>query len=246
MQPLRLLCAVLLAGSSQASLSGNFGMPGSPSAVAPNERSHDVPRCPEYQSLAASAWSRTTAGDHLIKVTTPGITASQRRISVADDGGALRIQAFRPLHLLGGRACLPRTAHISGEGRHELLEGRLDFPPGADVSGATVRSVQGGVEITVASSRKRHEGVRLRGSSEQEHASERRVRGRHSQEDLEASKRLGQATVEQEPSLPPQPSPRDLALAQGVEILDEEYLWPAKNPDAATGWYDTRGDFHEY
>jgi len=36
------------------------------------------------------------------------------------------------------------------------------------------------------------------------------------------------------------------AHAQGVEVVEEEFPWPEKLADAAAGWLDNRGDFHEY
>merc|ERR1719330_1425276 len=42
------------------------------------------------------------------------------------------------------------------------------------------------------------------------------------------------------------PSPTELAVAQGVEVVEEDFPWPEKQADAAAGWWDNRGDFHEY
>ena len=48
----------------------------------------------------------------------------------------------------------------------------------------------------------------------------------------------------------PEPGPVndlvDLPPSDGVEVTDEEYEYPEKDPDAAEGWFDVRGDFQLY
>ena len=41
---------------------------------------------------------------------------------------------------------------------------------------------------------------------------------------------------------------RQVALppSDGVEVIEEDYEYPAKDADASDGWTDARGEFHEY
>lgn len=152
---------------------------------------------------------------------------------------------------------MPRHARLSSDGRFEILEGVVALPRGADVDGARVRHEQDGLRITMPVAARKHgeaDSERLQ-FQQQEHQRRKpavgsRVHGAEAGRGGTLASTPAAAAVHRKP--PAQlrkktgPTPQELALAQGVEMVSEEYPWPKKHPDAAEGWYDNRGEFHEY
>jgi len=62
----------------------------------------------------------------------------------------------------------------------------------------------------------------------------------------DATKRATPALAPALAVAPAVPTPEELALGQGVEIVEEDYPWPEKRADAAEGWWDNRGEFQYY
>jgi len=256
LSPLSCACFLLLYVSRCQGFYGDFGLPSHSRGFAPLRRTaRAAPRCPEYQAMTLSDWTPSShgLGEVQLFAATPGAAASQRRTWLSDDGATLRIRAARPVHLLGGRGCLPRNARLSSDGRYEILEGVVALPRGGDVDGARVRHEEDGVRITMPLAARRQREIDaerlLLQQQQQQHqrqraaAAGRSVRGAQADRGSTTPGRGSSTSVK---PVAAGPTPEEWALAQGVEIVSEEYPWPEKHPNAAEGWYDNRGEFHEY
>merc|ERR1712039_1017652 len=136
-----------------------------------------------------------------------------------------------------------------------VFQTEVPVPAGSDSSRATVRGVTNGLQITVPlAMRPGYESMRAPSTFQPDHAapgtgaevkqtsaaptSAERAGVAPSEGTTLGAGALAQRVVA--------PAPEELALAQGVEIVEEEYPWPQKRADASEGWWDNRGEFHSY
>jgi len=212
----------------------------------PGLRSTPPLPCPKYSPMSVSDWSRSHTGGFEFRVSLPGVPASHRRVWL--EGGRVRIHGARPVsrqHL----ACLPRGARISQDGRYEIFEAAVPVSAAADPSRATLQQKGSTLQIVMPS----HTGLaedttasaRPSPSSQGPSADSGDMSAGTVEDDRAAPRAQKEAQLEY---LPHQhlPSPAEHALAQGIEIIEEAFPWPEKEADAAAGWWDNRGDFHEY
>merc|ERR1712048_444541 len=174
----------------------------------------------------------------------PGVHHDNRRVWLGDDGSALQVRAARSLSAQGGRRCLPRSAKLSADGGAEILDLEIPLPVTAvDATRAVVRNVQGGVEVLVPLLPKSEQASR-RSSATRVNPTATPGTVPPVQVDSVTTQRRFKAT-EQTPVIRPKPT-WTLPSSEGVEVVEED--WPAEDklPDAASGWLDNRGDFHEY
>jgi len=158
---------------------------------------------------------------------------------------------------------------LSTDGRFEVFETAVLVPPRGDAARATLRNVNNGLLITVPDIVVADflEDVGVQGSSPPQPSQARSEAGLHWKQtsnppepaelagNAASVRREKQVASEGETASPGvrasstavvTPTPRELALAQGVEIVDEDYPWPEKLADASEGWWDNRGEFHDY
>lgn len=215
-------------------------------------RDHHPPSpCPEYKTGEASRWRDAGDGSLVAFVALPGVAMGDRQVWLDSDGRTVRVRAARalPAH---GRACLPRNAQISRDGRSELLEFSVPVPSAGVASRAVVRDVRGGIALIVPRARAPERAPRLH--------------ERESPQDAKAQEvsSLGSPglKIEATPVQGPVPEERAAAVksrqvlamksmvvlppSDGVEVIEEAWPEPEKQSDAAEGWWDNRGDFHAY
>lgn len=215
--------------------------------------------------MSVSRWSRASQGTLQMTATLPAVPAKHRSIELSRDGATIHVRAARPIPPQGAR-CLPRDAQLSQDGRFELFQADVAVPGGADGGRAVLRRLADGLAVTVplrhSSPAPRAEAV----PSELQTASAPRAEAPApgprqprrwtpvqpppaAQAPSPASRQPRRAAP-----MPPQgaaqalrgPSAGELARAQGVDLVEEEFPWPEKSADAVAGWRDNRGDFHEY
>jgi len=178
------------------------------------------PACPQYNALQLSEW-QPTSGGYKLEAVLPGVRSAERRTQLSTDGKHVEIRGIRPVPTRGrmlAPECLPRSAQLSENGRYEILEASIALPRDADVAGATVRpSGHDGIQVTVPVPR-RSEPV------------------------TEPKASRAAAPV---PKLPQRP-PVQLPSSAGVEVVDEEFIYPKKSSDAASGYMDNRGEWQSY
>jgi len=198
-------------------------------------------RCPPYEDIQTSRWRQLEDGSAFMQISLPGVHASNRRFFVADDGQGLEVKAARALPSSRGRACLPRGAEVSADGRHEILRRTLPVPEGFEAEEVKLQSKGSSiVEIRVppkqrlpqgaAPEKPRHQVATPAGVGSAS-------AGRHHRR---------APTVPQSP-VPLPSKPANLPPADGIEVLDDDYPEePIKDADACEGYYDNRGEFHYY
>lgn len=155
----------------------------------------------------------------------------------------MRIQAARPVPRQG-RACLPRSAHVSRDGRHELFHTKVSIPPTVDPYRAVLRPSQGGLQIVVP----RHKPVHVEhqgtgnGNGNSKVSEVRRAEPRPGASKEAAMEQVAMASSKHGNS----PGGTSQVREQDAEVAEEDFPWPEKLADAAAGWWDNRGEFHEY
>eukprot|EP00929_Paragymnodinium_shiwhaense_P032050 TRINITY_DN17837_c0_g1_i1.p1 TRINITY_DN17837_c0_g1~~TRINITY_DN17837_c0_g1_i1.p1 ORF type:complete len:320 (-),score=56.32 TRINITY_DN17837_c0_g1_i1:441-1319(-) len=223
-------------------------------------------RCPPYEEIETSSWQRLADGRASLRVLLPGVEPANRRFSVTEGGEALNVRAARLLPPRG-RACLPRGAEVSADGRYEILDKSFRVPEGLDASEATIHNRQNNiVEIRVPAA-----PLRRRAAAPPAPAPEQRFEGRQQEapqartarNTVEGPRQRAQRAPAPAPrapraprgvapaALPRRPSwlpskPANLPSSLDIEVVEE--AWPAepKNQDAAEGWFDNRGEFQYY
>jgi len=182
------------------------------------------PRCPPYRAMDVQrSWAKDVDGSHILQATLPGVDAKNRHVRLNGDGSLLEFIAARALPA-AGRVCLPRDAHVSTDGRYEILKTAVGIPSGGDINRMSMRHTSDGVEI------------KLPALVVAPPKASTNVRGA-------APKRSVKHTAVDTPTEAVAPLPYP---SHGVEVVEEQYHWPEKLPDAAEGFYDNRGDFHYY
>lgn len=234
-----------------------WGWPLSHGAQARQQRSlRQLPPCPQYRPLSLSEWAQTPAGHLQLRASLPGVASSHRRVWLGEDGSVLHLRALRPLPARGA-SCLPRGTQLSADGRFEVFETTVRVPPQGDASRATLREATSGLLITVplrAVQRPGYVGMPASSLPAAVHvASGKPARATYSAPARAAVAPGTAGSTSAEGARAPAPTPvttsltpEELALAQGVEIVEEEYPWPEKRSDAAEGWWDNRGEFQYY
>lgn len=197
--------------------------------------------------MSVSEWSRSSTGHLELSASLPGVHASHRRVWLGEGGRTLRIRAARPIPLQDP-ACLPRGARLSKDGTSEIFDATFPVVPAAAAArpavqqeGSTLRIlVPTHTEIPVDDANDaKTEDAQLASLSPQAPTGDI---ARPRAQDLVPKSRYH---IKQPKQLRSQriPTPEEL---EDVEVLDEDFLWPEKQADAASGWWDNRGEFHEY
>lgn len=182
--------------------------------------------CPQYEAMQLQpSWQIGADGSRRLHVALPGVDPRNRHARLSDDGSLLQVSAARELPARG-RACIPRTARVSADGRYELFKDVVPLPGGYDSRRMQIQHAHSGLEFILPPQNLWSPPTRLATDS----------RGSSSA-----------ASVGQPPMVDPSLSQPSLPYpSDGIEVVDEEYQWPEKSPDAVEGFYDNRGDFHEY
>eukprot|EP00438_Fugacium_kawagutii_P005931 Skav229281 [mRNA] locus=scaffold952:380371:386639:- [translate_table: standard] len=154
---------------------------------------------------------------------------------------------------------------MTEDGRFEILEASVRVPPG-DMSRATVRQLRHGLEITVP--RKVHHvphhvphgmphqqasPVDFQAEFERKSSSPSspsspsffQEKGEvHSKETMDEPPTVTESTESTtEPTVSPKASKESkvsLPPSDGIQVLEEEYEFPEKDPDASEGWIDVK------
>merc|ERR1712190_341661 len=156
-------------------------------------------------------------GGYSIRVSLPGARPEHHLTWLSEDGASVQFRAARALPARG-LECLSSEARLSQDGRHEILEATVPLPDDSDPTHATVRRTSDGLEVVIP---------KLAPASVSSHAENSAL---FAETDMQSSS----------------PRPAALVMIDGIEITDEEMPEPEKDVDAAEGWWDLRGMFHEY
>lgn len=106
-----------------------------------------------------SDW-QISANRHLtLQVSLPGVHHDDMEASLSNDASSINIQGVRSLPS-GGRACLPRDAKVSANGRYEILSLAIPVPSIGDANGASIRKLRGGLRISMPPQTQSQEGER--------------------------------------------------------------------------------------
>jgi len=181
--------------------------------------------------MEVSRWTQEPGENFVtLEVQLPGVGRQQRKLELSEDGRKLFIKAARPA---GRRACLPQTAQLTRDGRHELFTKELVVPEGLDMDRAEVHHSRDGLEISAPWLRQTKAKADTRASSGHARGSQR---GKASKE---------ASTFRYIPPAPVVPR-ANLASSDGLEVVDEPWPEPTKLATAAEGWYDNRNVFQPY
>jgi hypothetical protein len=196
-------------------------------------------------------------------VTLPQVHTDNVHMRVVD-GKALRVQALRHVEASGGRFCLPSEATLSSDGRAEVLELLIPVPPGVDAKSVSAKRSREGLLLLAP---RRAETYKTQGHETQDKKSSQVGDDNHDARGVLAPSaipaNLRSSAVEQRNvgmksdrapassagrfrQLPTQGQVLELPSSDGIEVDDAEWLEVEKDEDAASGWWDNRGDFHEY
>lgn len=223
------------------------------------DRYYQPPPCPQYQSMRLSEWTRQPDGRLSLAVLLPGVRQENREAWLSEDGKRLHIRGIRPLSARG-RQCLPQSARLSRDGRHELLEATVPLPSGAQPSRAELRQERQGLRVTVPLAPRRIEvppelppqHLGQQPSQRPDHGPTQQLpHGQQGPPGLQlerpAQNQAAPATSSPPARPTPPPAPKlNLPPSTGLVVEEEDYPEPAKRPDAASGWLDNRGKFHSY
>jgi len=208
--------------------------------------------CPRYQSMHLSDWQVAANQQLVLDISLPNVRHQDMRASLSSDGSTIHMKAWRHLPARG-RACLPAGASVSHDGRYEVLEADIPVPGMVDGERASMRELRGGMRISVPhrprpqemsaprrgwpqATATRDEGSssgrsRTHANAHREAAATAALPGSRTQGPSEYAR--ARVTV----ALPP---------STGIQVEDDVFPWPQKNPDASEGWLDNRGDFQFY
>jgi hypothetical protein len=216
----------------------------------------DVPKrprpCPQYEPLQTSEW-RDISGLKLgLRVSLPNVEYENMDVRLGKDGTTMHVRGVRGLPVYG-RRCLPRGAHMSSDGRYEILEVDVSVPAEGDAQKNHVRHVRGGLQIEVPrrarppmppSRRhsKRNGATAQDAQSGSIHAETQQV----SAQDTAQSSPLKYNSVR--PMRLGRPARTSIVLppSTGIHVEDADFPWPDKNEDASEGWTDNRGESQSY
>jgi hypothetical protein len=160
---------------------------------------------------------------------------------LGDDGLTLHLKAARSPSTQGGRHCLPRSAKLSADGSAEILDLEIPLPVElVDAQRVVVRNVEGGVEVLAPLVAK---PVRPRARDWASRASPGATVSQTEANPIATSQPF--KAKQSPPGIQAKPT-WTLPPSDGVEVVDED--WPAEEKllDAASGWWDNRGEFQEY
>jgi len=210
----------------------------------------DLPPCPEYQPMWASKWEKIPSGHFLLRGTLPGVQSNTRRVWLDPSGTTLHIQAARPVPARG-RRCLPSSARISSDGRFEVYAASVALPRTANAAGGTIQQIPNGIEVLLPVIPTAISGAKHRSSAMANVAHNARLNPAREVRRWEKQLRspsVGTVTEESSKTrVSLTPMPKSLPeIPEGVEVFDIEPEELLKDPDAANGWYDNRGEFQEY
>merc|ERR1740123_1170741 len=231
---------------------GNTGLSSGPRGNSwPGLWSAPQPPCPQYRPMSVSNWRRSSTGGFELSASLPGVPASHRHVWLEEGDRALRIHAARPVsrELL---ACLPRGTRVSQDGRYEIFDATVPVAATADHSRAALRQKGSALRIVMPLRTEVAEDTtataRPSSSSRSPSADDSvEMSAAGTAEDVDRAPCAHNQDAQLEHlSRQQSPSPTELALAQGVEVVEEDFPWPEKQADAAAGWWDNRGDLHEY
>lgn len=102
--------------------------------------------CPQYRPVQLSGWRAAADQTLSVDVELPNVRNQDVRASLSSDGSTIHVKAWRPVPPRG-LACLPPSASVSGDGRHEILGAEVRIPEIADGHGATMRELRGGLRF---------------------------------------------------------------------------------------------------
>mmetsp|Transcript_17556 Transcript_17556/g.33021 ORF Transcript_17556/g.33021 Transcript_17556/m.33021 type:complete len:241 (+) Transcript_17556:68-790(+) len=206
---------------------GHVGHLRGPSMWAAEEQLR--PPCPKYRPIELGEWKEVITphgGAYELQVALPGVRPQDREVELTADGRGVHIVGARQVPSRGhfrALECLPRDARLSRDGRFEILEALMRLPRGADATRATVQHGRQGLEILVP-----------------------RAPPAEPPRQSYPPRQTGPLHPPSVPEKPEQkvevPSPR----TDGIEIEDQEYQYPEKDPDASEGWMNNRNEFQMY
>lgn len=181
-------------------------------------RQFELPACPQYKPIAVSTWQEVPGSRYSTHVSLPGVRPGDYRVWLSSDGASLHVRAVRALPARGSE-CVPGKAHLSQDGRHEILDATVPLPDDADSLQVAVKNAGDVLEVILPK--------KVSGNADQSMPNS-----------MFASEVLDAQTSS--------PNPSTMVVNDGIEITDEETPEPEKDADAAEGWWDLRGEFHEY
>lgn len=191
--------------------------------------------CPRYEPAQLSRWTEGPAGAASLQAVLPGVRSEHREASLSSDGLRLHVRGWRPLPA-GGRACVPRDARLSRDGRYELLEVSAPVPAVLDTSKATLRRTDEGLAVTMPLLAGQGHGGGTAAESAAA-ASPATPAGQKRPTPAPQRRRVPPAPKVLRPTLPP---------SDGLVVEEEELPPLEKRPDASEGWFDLRGEFQRY
>mmetsp|Transcript_98594 Transcript_98594/g.234863 ORF Transcript_98594/g.234863 Transcript_98594/m.234863 type:complete len:259 (-) Transcript_98594:192-968(-) len=219
-----------------------FGGFGSHRAWPYHEEAYRPP-CPQYKPMELGDWEEAITpygGAYQLSVMLPGVHPQNRLVELLEGGRGVHISGYRQVPTRGrvrALECLPDDARLSRDGRYEILDAKVLFPQDADASQASVRHGRQGLEVTAPL--RREPRVRLPPRVPAEAMQHERPQPaveetRRNSKPSVSSRRIATAELQMAPR------------TDGIEITEEEYPYPEKDPDAAEGWFDNRNEFQPY
>lgn len=180
-------------------------------------------------------------GNRQITVEMPDVHQQHRKVwmEATGEGHVLHFEALRALPQ-GGVRCLPRGAQLTRDGRAEVLRTSVPVPEELLSETAHLRHTRSGVAVTMQSRGR----SQARGAWQPSKPAARYAPG--PTPDGQASKSQVSARSTATLRGVARPARHARYVADGVEVVEEPPRWPEKLEDAVSGWWDNRGDFHEY
>lgn len=186
------------------------------------------PYCPQYEGLKVSDWEMVDSprgSGYFLQAIFPGVTPRERQVQLTEDRTQLYVRGIRPVQTR--RACLPRTARVSADGRSELIEVVVPLPANVDVGAMKLLRTRNGLEVFLPTM-----------------PHERPVPGSNA-DTLVPQSTPSRINTRARPTQIQRPVIK-LPPSDGLEVIAEEYDELPKKPDACSGWTDNRGEFHLY
>lgn len=220
----------------------------------------DTPPCPAYQPMVAYGWDLVPNKGFVARAVLPGVLPEGRRAWLSEDGSKVHLRAARRLPARG-RRCLPNSARISADGRHELFDVALAVPRSGDISGTSLRELPDGLELIIPRRAPIQHNVESvpesvytpRPTDPRRAPAQTSIKGSSATANTKKPAtpvKPREEPLVQNPKTPPKPPAQLLeeapALPDGVEVIDVNLPEPEKRPDAAEGWWDNRGTFVPY
>jgi hypothetical protein len=177
--------------------------------------------CPQYKPAQVSDWEVKSGRVLEMDVALPEVEQHTLRTWIDTDKSMIHIRGLR---MSGDRECLPEDARLTRDGHYEILAVAVPFPKDGLMQEFKARNLQGGVRFRVP--------LKIQSQSSAERKSEHSTSHFQRPElPFAGNEELRQPEVEYSPD---------------VVVEDVPYDWAEKNADAAEGYFDVRGVFHEY